>query len=92
MENQVSNNTWEFSFRKMDAMNKCNPNYNVESGVALDFCDWETFESKSSDLVESCIEFDEFARDIEMYDVDPEASFSNGERYQIIEKLVEFYK
>lgn len=82
--------TWGFNYRSMDAMKAENPDYNPESGKLYDVCDPETFESKSSDFLEACKEFDEFSRNIEMWDVDPEASFNHGECYRNIEGKVKY--
>ena len=82
--------TWGFNYRSMDSMKKYNPDYDPESGVPYEVCDSETFESKSSDFLEACKEFDEFERDTEMWDVDPEASFNNGEEYRNIEGIVKY--
>lgn len=82
--------TWGFDYRSMEAMRKENQNYDPNSEEPYNICDPETFESKSSDFLEACKEFDEFERDIEMWDVDPEASFNNGEYYRNIEEFVKY--
>lgn len=82
--------TWGFNYWSMEAMRKENHNYDPNSGKPYNICDPETFESKSSDFLEACKEFDEFERDIEMWDVDPEASFNNGEYYRNIEGFVKY--
>lgn len=82
--------TWGFNYILMTAMREANPDYDPESGVPYEVCDPETFESKSSDFLEACKEFDEFSRNVEMWDVDPEASFNNGECYKNIEGVVKY--
>lgn len=84
------NKTWGFSYRSMDAMKAENPDYDPESGDPYEVCDAETFESKSEDFLEACKEFDEFERNVEMWDVDPEASLNHGECYRNIEGIVRY--
>ena len=82
--------TWIFNYRSMAAMTEANPEYNPTSGVELVICDSETFESKSSDFLEACKVFDEFSRNVKMWDVAPEASFNNGECYKNIKGVVTY--
>lgn len=84
------NKTWGFNYRSMDAMKACNPDYDPENGLPYNICDPETFYSKSSDFLDACREFDEFERDNDLWDVDPEASFNHGECYRNIEKFVKY--
>lgn len=82
--------TWGFLYRTMEAMHEANPNYDPESGKPYEVCDSETFYSQSSDFIEACKEFDEFERENDLWDVDPEASFNYGEEYRYIEGFVKY--
>lgn len=81
---------WGFDYRTLEAMNEANPGYDPDSGEPYELCDMETFESKSSDFLEACKEFDEFERDNNLWDVDPEASFNHGEEYRNIDGIVNY--
>ena len=84
------NKTWGFLYRSMNAMKTANPDYDPESGKEYEICDAEDFYSKSSDFLEACKEFDEFERDNELWDVDPEASFNHGEELRSIVGVVNY--
>lgn len=83
-------NVWGFIYRTMDEMNEVNKDYDEAIDEYFEICDGETFYSKSDDFIEACKEFDEFIKDIDVWDIDHEASFNYGDEYRNIEGYIDY--
>lgn len=85
------NKQWGFDYITEQMMDEANPGYDPKSGKLYEIADPETFSSKSSDFMEACKEFDEFIIGMDIWDVDPEASFNYGEEYRSIIGILKNY-